>query len=163
MNIRRSIEEYLKDSKDGLPETIQKLQSECGIKLTMTGKDDTDSLGCFVQYRIGFYVAGDLGSLVNFFLFFDGYLAFKAKQFARATPFEVNIHPYLGVDLSDLAENMMYKPIKVFEAAKDLPLKWFECHPVVGNKLLCWHFEPDEDRTINLVITGNTWLYRFPR
>ena len=85
MNIRRSIEEYLKDSKDGLPETIQKLQSECGIKLTMTGKDDTDSLGCFVQYRIGFYVAGDLGSLVNFFLFFDGYLAFKAKQFARAT------------------------------------------------------------------------------
>ena len=85
VNIRRSLEEYLKDSKDGLPETIQKLQSECGIKLTMTGKDDTDSLGCFVQYRIGFYVAGDVGSLVNFFLFFDGYLAFKAKQFARAT------------------------------------------------------------------------------
>ena len=84
VNIRRSLEEYLKDSKDGLPETIQKLQSECGIKLTMTGKDDTDNIGCFVQYRIGFYVAGDVGSLVNFFLFFDGYLAFKAKQFARA-------------------------------------------------------------------------------
>ena len=80
-----------------------------------------------------------------------------------ATPFEVNIHPYLGVDLSDLAEHMTYKPIKVFEPEKDLPLKWFECHPVIGNKLLCWHFEPDEDRTINLVITGNTWLYRFPR
>ena len=25
VNIRRSLEEYLKDSKDGLPETIQKL------------------------------------------------------------------------------------------------------------------------------------------
>ena len=84
-------------------------------------------------------------------------------DFYMATPFEVNIHPYLGVDLSDLAEHMTYKPIKVFEPEKDLPLKWFECHPVIGNKLLCWHFEPDEDRTINLVITGNTWLYRFPR
>ena len=40
-----------------------------------------------------------------------------------ATPFEVNIHPYLGVDLSDLAENMTYKPITVLEPAKDLPLK----------------------------------------
>ena len=80
-------------------------------------------------------------------------------DFYMATPFEVNIHPSLGVDVSDLAENMTYKPIKVFEPEKDLPLKWFECHPVIGNKLLCWHFEPDEDRTINLVITGNTWLY----
>ena len=63
VNIRRSLEEYLKDAsaEGGLPETIQKLQSDCGIKLTMTGKDDTDSLGCFVQYRIAFYVAGGLG------------------------------------------------------------------------------------------------------
>ena len=65
VNIRRSLEEYLKDAsaEGGLPETIQKLQSDCGIKLTMTGKDDTDSLGCFVQYRIGFYVAGGLGTI----------------------------------------------------------------------------------------------------
>ena len=73
VNIRRSLEEYLKESKDGLPGTIQKLQSDCGIKLTMSGKEDPDSLGCFVQYRIGFYVAGDIGSLVNFFLFLDGH------------------------------------------------------------------------------------------
>ena len=185
------------------PETIQKLQSECGIKLTMTGKDDTDSLGCFVQYRIGFYVAGDVGSLVHFFCFSTGTWRSKRSSshgpprkpmmeaysfnsspikitfsfcrgwgnvginlgfhdFYMATPFEVNIHPYLGVDVSDLAENMTYKPIKVFEPEKDLPLKWFECHPVIGNKLLSFQFEPDEDRTINLVITGNTWLCRFP-
>ena len=74
VNIRRSLEEYLKNSsQESLPDTIQKLQSDCGIKLTMTGKEDPDVLGCFVQYRIGFYVAGDLGSLINFFLFLDGY------------------------------------------------------------------------------------------
>ena len=27
----------------------------------MLGKDDTDNLGCFVQYRIAFYVAGGQG------------------------------------------------------------------------------------------------------
>ena len=94
VNIRRSLEEYLKAHPLAGIDTIQKLQSECGFKLTMTGKDDPDSLNCFVQYRIAFYVAGGLGSLVNFFLFLDGFFQFKCKQFARATPFEVKIHPY---------------------------------------------------------------------
>ena len=89
-----------------------------------------------------------------------GYLCFKAKQFARTTPFEVNIHPYVGVDLSDLVENMSYKPIDICEPAKDLPLKWFQCHPCIGSKILCWHLEPEGESILHLVITGNTWLYR---
>ena len=81
-------------------------------------------------------------------------------QFARATPFEVNIHPFLGMNLSSLEENMCYKPINFLEPAKDLPLKWCEAHPVIGNKILCFHFEPEGDNILHLVITGNTWLYR---
>ena len=64
------------------------------------------------------------------------------------------------MDLSDLMENMSYKPLEIREPAKDLPLKWFECHPVIGNKILCWHLEPEGDSILHLVITGNTWLYR---
>ena len=90
----------------------------------------------------------------------DGYLQFKAKQFARATPFEVNVHLFLGVDLSSLEENMSYKPINFLEPARELPLKWFQCHPVIGNKILCFHFEPEDESILHLVITGNTWLYR---
>ena len=87
MNIRRSFEEYLKEASQGgggsFPDIIPKLQSEAGIKLTMTGKDDTDSLGCFVQYRIAWYVAGGMGAVEMFFLLFDGYMQYKQKQFAR--------------------------------------------------------------------------------
>ena len=160
VNIRRSLEEYLKEAGQDEIDTIQKLQTTGGIKLTMTGKDDTDSLGCFVQYRIAFYVAGAMSALENFFMLFDGYMQYKAKQFARATPFEVHIHPYSGVDLSGLEEQMAYRPIEFIEPAKELPLKWFEAHPVIGNKILCFHFEPEDENTLHLVITGNTWLYR---
>ena len=95
VDIRRSLEEYLKKGNlaTGI-DTIQKLQSECGIKLVMTRKDDPDGIDCFVQWRIAFYVAGGEAALHNFFMFLDGYLEFKCKQFARATPFEVKIHPY---------------------------------------------------------------------
>ena len=164
VNIRRSFEEYLKEAAQGGGtteiDTIQKLQSEAGIKLTMTGKDDNDSLGCFVQYRIGWYIAGDTDALVNFFLLFDGYLQYKQKQFARAQPFEVKIHPYTDVDLSGAEEKMSYEPIEFKEPTRDLPLKWYECHPVIGNKILCFHLEPEDANTVHLVITGNTWLYR---
>ena len=95
MNIRRSLEEYLKThALANTIDNIQKLQSECGIKLVMTGKEDPDTLECFVQYRVAFYVAGGESALQNFFLFLDGYLQFKCKQFARANPFEVRIYPY---------------------------------------------------------------------
>ena len=95
VNIRRSLEEYLKKDSLGVGiDSVQKLQSECGIKLMMTGTEDPESVGCFVQYRIAFYVAGGEAALHNFFMFLDGYLEFKSKQFARATPFEVKIHPY---------------------------------------------------------------------
>ena len=67
---------------------------------------------------------------------------------------------YLGADLASLTESMSYKPLTVAEPAKDIPLKWFEAHPVIGNKILCCHFEPEDDVTLNLVNTGNTWLYR---
>ena len=55
---------------------------------------------------------------------------------------------------------MAYKPLDFKEPTRDLPLKWFEAHPVIGNKILCFHFEPEDENTIHLVITGNTWLYR---
>ena len=42
---------------------------------------------------------------------------------------------YLEVDLASLAESMSYKPLTVEEPAKNLPLKWFEAHPVIGSKL----------------------------
>jgi hypothetical protein len=52
--------------------------------------DDPDSVGTFVQWRCGWYVAGGMDSLTNFFILFDEYMAFKTKQFARATVVALN-------------------------------------------------------------------------
>ena len=100
------------------------------------------------------------GSLENFFLFFDGYLQYKSKQLARVSPFEVNVHPHIGLELSRLKETLTYRPTEFLDPAAALPLKWYEAHPVVGNRILCFHFEAEDDNILHLVITGNTWLYR---
>ena len=55
---------------------------------------------------------------------------------------------------------MNYKPLTVSEPAKDLPLKWFEAHPVTSSRILTIHIQIEDDKTFNLLITGNTWLFR---
>ena len=67
---------------------------------------------------------------------------------------------YMGIDLANLAENLNYTPLHVSEPTKELPLKWYEAHPVVGNKILTFHIEVVDDKMIHVVITGNTWLFR---
>ena len=54
----------------------------------LPNRDGPDSLGCFTQYRVAFYVAGEFESLMNAFMLLDEYLQFKSKQLARASPFE---------------------------------------------------------------------------
>ena len=76
VNILASFNDFLKESarsNAGMPDTVQKLQAEAGIKIIMTNQDDPDSIGCFVQYRIALYVAGEADSLCNFFMLLDRY------------------------------------------------------------------------------------------
>ena len=100
--------------------------------------NDPDSLGCFVQYRAAFYIAGGQDSLLNFFMLMDGYFQHRSKQLARATPFEVHIYPYVDVDLNGLAETMSYTPVTQHPQGRELPLKLFRARPVVGRKVLCF-------------------------
>ena len=89
----------------------------------------------------------------------DGFLQWKSKQLARATPFEVHIYPHVSVGdgLSALGEEMSYSPIQIHEPARDLPLKFYQAHPVMGKKILCFFFEPKGERELSFVLTGNTW------
>ncbi len=87
INLVAQFNEFLKDQaeKGGCVENLQKLKADAGITLTLTSLDDPDSVGTYVQWRCGWYVAGGMDSLLNFFMLFDEYMAFKTKQFARAT------------------------------------------------------------------------------
>jgi hypothetical protein len=165
-----SFNEFLKDHARNSPgstvESTKQLESDAGIKLVMTNQDDPDGLGCFKQYRVAWYVAGEIDQVINFFNLLDNYLLHKAKQFARATPFEVNIYPYTDVDLESLPDQMSHKPIKVHPCGRDLPLKLFEAHPVVGKKVLTLNFETEATTELSLVITGNTWIserFKYPQ
>ena len=158
-----SFNEFLKEqsrSSPGSVESTKQLENDAGIRLVMTNQDDPDGLGCFKQYRVAWYIAGEIDQVNNFFSLLDNYLLHKAKQFARATPFEVNVYPYTDVDLESLPDQMSYKPIKVHPCGRDLPLKLFETHPVVGKKVLTLNFETESASELSLVITGNTWNFR---
>ena len=163
VSIVRQFDEYLKDNAKttpGMPDSVQKLQQEAGIKLVLTNTEDPDSIGTFVQYRAAFYVAGEMESVVNFFLLLDGYFNFKARQLARATPFEVRVHPHLEINLDSLKEQMSYATIAFHEPTNDLPLKVFEAHPVNSKRVITLYFEPEDEATVSMVIVGNTWNYR---
>ena len=87
----------------------------------------------------------------------DSFLSYRVKQYARASPFEVNLYSHAMVDLSPLREVLSYQPLVIHDAkaaTKDLPLQRTEAHPVVGTQLLSLHFEPVSDTLVNLVITG---------
>ena len=90
----------------------------------------------------------------------DGYFQHRAKQLARATPFEVHIYPYVDVDLNGLAETMSYAPVTQHPQGRELSLNIFQAHPVVGRKILCFFFEAESESELSLVINGNTWNFR---
>ena len=93
----------------------------------------------------------------------DGYLQYKNKQLARATPFEVHIHPHTAVgDLSSLRDQMTYPSITVHEASESLPLKWSQSHPCMGKKILCFFFEPIGTSELSFVLTGTRFLFALP-
>ena len=102
VNIVAQFNDFLKDTAKNdadRPDSLQKLQNEAGCRLILTDTNDPDGVGCFVQWRVAFYIAGDNDQLLNFFHLLDSYFQHKAKQFARASPFEVHVYPYVDVDI----------------------------------------------------------------
>ena len=67
----------------------------------------------------------------------------------------MNIYPHSSVgDLSCLRDQMNYPNITIREPTKTLPLKWYESHPCMGKKILCFFFEPNSANELSFVLTG---------
>ena len=79
--------------------------------------------------------------------------------YTARTNFEAHIYPFEGVFLKDIVAKMEHQPLTLHEASKDLPLKVFQCHPPMSKKIITLCFEPVNEDSLNIVITGNTWLY----
>ena len=98
-----------------MPQTLQQLETAAGVKLVSADKADPESVGCFVQWRVSFYCV----DLANFLILLDGWFRYKEKQLAREEPFQVVLHPHLGVDVSE--EDLGYEHYTVEEPAAVLP------------------------------------------
>ena len=159
MYLRDAFNEFLRAAKaenDAVPIDVASLM-DLGIRLVISDAIDPDGAG-FVQWRVCFYVAGDLKALHNFLILFDGFIAFKAKQMAKTL--EVVLHPHSGIDLNPVWDDLTYENYSLEEPAPSLPLALFSAQPVVGKKVVSLHLQPESSDTMSIIIQGQTWVFR---
>lgn len=138
-----------------VPTSLRELQEKCGSKLVISDSSDPDGAG-FVQWRSAWYVAGESHECVDNMLgLINDWLGYKREQAAKEHPYEVRLHPHVGVQLNaDDLENWSTEA----EAAR-LPLAYFEAQPPQGKRVVTLNLEADGDH-ISVLISGNTWAYR---
>ena len=157
VSMRDSFNDYLATSyaeHSTMPQTLQQLETAAGIKLVIANKADPEGVGCFVQWRVSFYCV----DLASFLVLLDGWFQYKEKQLAREEPFQVALHPHLGIDVS--VEDLGYEHYTIDKPAAALPLHIFEAQPVVGKRIITLNLQLDTDSVFDLIITGHTWPFR---
>jgi hypothetical protein len=158
-NIRDSLSDFLKEvsaDKEGYPNSLESLLNKGGVKLVMSDKNDPDGAG-FIQWRTSFYVAGAEGCVKNFFLLLDDFFSWKMKAMQKEV--EVHIYQHGGQEISDV-DDLEYEHYTLHEADEVLPLKWYECSPVISKRIVMLHLQPESETCVSVLWGGNTWNYR---
>ena len=156
--MRDSFNDFLasaKDEDDTIPANLQQLETTAGVKLVVADRTDPDNVG-FQQWRVAFYCT----DASNFLRLLDGWFQHKQKQLAREQPVQVVIHPHIGVDISDIEDELSYEHYVFNEPTPCPPLNIFEAQPVVGKKITVLNLQLQTDNDISLIITGHTWPFR---
>ena len=160
-DIFSSINKYLREaSVDNaeLPTSVGDLAARAGIRVVLTNAEDPDGAGCFVHYRVALYVAGHEEALHNAMIMLDDFFLWKQRQMARERPFDVHVHPYVGVSLDTAGiESCNYT---FNDASIRPPLGVFQAHPVYGKRIVALHVEPLGVDVVSVLIGGRIWSYR---
>ena len=164
LRIIRSFNEFLTEAgkgSDEFPKTLDEV-SKAGIRLVLADATDPDGVG-FVQWRVAFYVAGEDGSVLNFFNLFDDFLVWKSK--AMAKDIDTHLWPHIGIDeleQSKIEEELSYNHYTVHAPAQEseMPLKWHEACPCIGKREATVHLTAASDTELKLIWSGNTWVFR---
>ena len=138
-----------------MPADVRALEDAVGVRLVVADRTDLDDVG-FVQWRVAFYVAGDIN---NFLLLLDDFFVYKAKAIAREQPFQVQIFPHTGVKLT-VADDLTWEHTQINEQTAAPPLAVFEAQPCIGKRIVVLNIQIENENTISVVITGNTWAFR---
>jgi len=129
--IRDTFNAFLRECENHVPDSLDALQSACGIRLVVGG-DDPFEVG-FVKWRPTFYVVGDLK---NFLLLLDGWFKHVAHAVARECPIEVHLHPNADVDVAGALSDLEYEHYVLSVPSKRLPLDFFEGTPIFGKEIV---------------------------
>ena len=123
--------------------------------MVVANRTDPEDVG-FVQWRVAFYLAGYLN---NFLLLLDDFFVYKAKAIAREQPFQVQIFPHTGVEVTVL-DDFSYEHVELMEQTATPPLKIFEAQPCIGKRIVVLNVQIEDDNLLSILITGNTWAFR---
>ena len=156
--MRDSFNDFLRATNaadKAMPANLQQLESMAGVRLIVTDRADPDDVG-YVQWRVAFYAT----DACNFLRLLDGWFRFKARQVARDQPFQVTLHPHVGVDLAPVWDDLEYEHYTLQECSPTLPLHVFEAPPAIGKRITILNLQLDSDSSMSLIITGHTWPFR---
>ena len=57
-------------------------------------------------------------------------------------------------------KDWQYAHYSLADPASCLPLLYFEAQPCIGKRIVCLHIQIESEKTLSVVITGNTWAFR---
>jgi hypothetical protein len=156
--MREGFNDFLRASHatdNAMPATLQQLESTAGVRLVVTDRADPDDVG-YVQWRVAFYAT----DVCNFLRLLDSWFRFKARQVAHDQPFQVTLHPHVSVDLTPVWDDLEYEHYTLQEPSATLPLHVFEAQPVVGKRISILNLQVNNENSLSLIITGQTWPFR---
>ena len=83
----------------------------------------------------------------------DDFLVYKAKAIAREQPFQVQIFPHTGVEVTVL-DDFSYEHVELMEQTATPPLKIFEAQPCIGKRIVVLNVQIEDDNMLSILITG---------
>ena len=111
--MRDGMNDFLRNahaSDADMPTDVRALEEAVGVRLVVSDRTDPEDVG-FVQWRVAFYLAGDLN---NFLLLLDDFFVYKAKAIAREQPFQVQIFTHTGVEVT-VGDDFTYEHVELME------------------------------------------------
>ena len=74
---------------------------------------------------------------------------------------QVHLHQQTGIDIHNAElENFALKRYTIHPGSTHLPLQWFECHPVVSQRIAIMTVHVISESCVTVTWAGDVWVYR---
>ena len=88
-------------------------------------------------------------------------LQIRSHVFAVWDLVQVHLHQQIGIDINYAeVEDFAIKPYVIHPGSAELPLQWFECQPVVSERLAIMIVRIRNESCVTVTWAGDVWVYR---